>query len=156
MYLRGLRRSEVGINMVSLMCFFAPAREGRRSARKSVLIFGCFYKTEKLYRRVPLGCRDVDYVVKLWDKEDLSGLSYNAGGWAKFGRPKNACVFEGGRIWLSPHGRARHRAQLARAKPGGGPEVGRRSAYALVICRRALCQRRLSPYESGLKLSKLF
>jgi len=52
-------------------------------------------------------------------------LSDNAGGWAKFGRPKNACVFEGGRIWLSPHGRARHRAQLARAKPeeplpGGG------------------------------------
>ena len=28
--------------------------------------------------------------------------------------------------------RARRRAQLARAKPGGGPEVGRRSAYALV------------------------
>jgi len=53
---------------------------------------------------------------------------------AKFGRPKNACVFEGGRIWLSPHGRARRRAQLARAKPGGGPKVGRRSAYALVIC----------------------
>jgi len=40
-------------------------------------------------------------------------------------------------IWLSPHGRARRRAQLARAKPEGGPEVGRRSAYALVICRRA-------------------
>ena len=54
---------------------------------------------------------------------------------AKFGRPKNACVFEGGRIWLSPHGRARLRAQLARAKPGGCHEVGRRSAYALVIRR---------------------
>ena len=25
---------------------------------------------------------------------------------AKFGRPKNACVFEGGRIWLSPRKRA--------------------------------------------------
>ena len=66
-----------------------------------------------------------------------AGLSANAGGWAKFERPKNACVFEGGRIWLSPHGRARRRAQLARAKPGGGPEVGRRSAYALVIRRPA-------------------
>jgi len=83
----------------------------------------------------------------------VAAVSDNAGGWAKFGRPKNACVFEGGRIWLSPHGRARHRAQLARAKPGGGPEVGRRSAYALVICRRALCQRRISPYKSGFELS---
>jgi len=77
-------------------------------------------------------------------------MADNACALAKFGRPKNACVFEGGRIWLSPHGRARLRAQLARAKPGGGPEVGRRSAYALVICRRALCQRRFSPYKSGL------
>ena len=41
---------------------------------------------------------------------------------AKFGRPKNACVFEGGRIWLSPHGRARRRAQLARAKPEAAPK----------------------------------
>ena len=90
----------------------------------------------------------------LWNTR--RGLADNARALAKFGRPKNACVFEGGRIWLSPHGRARLRAQLARAKPGGGPEVGRRSAYALVICRRAPCQRRLSPYESGLKLSKLF
>jgi len=93
-----------------------------------------------------------------WDEAPPSAraISHNARALAKFGRPKNACVFEGGRIWLSPHGRARLRAQLARAKPGGGPEVGRRSAYALVICRRAPCQRRLSPYESGLKLSKLF
>ena len=37
----------------------------------------------------------------------MIGLSDNAGGWAKFERPKNACVFEGGRIWSSPHGRAR-------------------------------------------------
>ena len=44
-YLRGLRRRKVGTNIVSLMCFFAPAREGRRSARKSGLILGCFYKT---------------------------------------------------------------------------------------------------------------
>jgi hypothetical protein len=102
-YLRGLRRRKVGTNIVSLMCFFAPAREGRRSARKSVLILGCFYKTGKLYRRVRLGCRDVDYVVKLWDKEDLSGLSYNAGAWAKFGRPKKRLRF----LRAAEFGRAR-------------------------------------------------
>jgi len=28
-------------------------------------------------------------------------LSHNACAWAKFERPKNACVFEGGRIWWS-------------------------------------------------------
>ena len=36
-----------------------------------------------------------------------TALSHNARAWAKFERPKNACVFEGGRIWSSPHGRAR-------------------------------------------------
>jgi len=85
---------------------------------------------------------------------------------AKFGRPKNACVFEGGRIWLSPRKRA-VAAATARFLPlnrsidfnvhqyfwcftfffttaksvtsecagetRGGPEVGRRSAYAPVV-----------------------
>ncbi len=69
-----------------------------------------------------------------WPRPLRARMADNACALAKFGRPKNACVFEGGRIWLSPHGRARLRAQLARAKPGGGSEVGRRSAYALVIC----------------------
>ncbi len=54
----------------------------------------------------------------------VAAVSDNAGGWAKFGRPKNACVFEGGRIWSSPHGRARLRAQLARARPEEPPQSG--------------------------------
>ena len=97
--------------------------------------FWVLLQNEERCRRVRLGCPDVDYVVKLWDKEDLSGLSYNARALAKFGRPKNACVFEGGRIWLSPHGRAAAQA-AARAGETRGAAAGwrRRSAYALVIC----------------------
>ena len=60
-------------------------------------------------------------------------MADNAGAWAKFGRPKNACVFEGGRIWLSPHGRARLRAQLARAKPEEPPQCGGDAALTRLL-----------------------
>jgi hypothetical protein len=50
-------------------------------------------KTGKLKRRLRLGCQNVDFVVKVWDKEDLSGLSDNAGAWAKFERPKKRLRF---------------------------------------------------------------
>ena len=65
-------------------------------------------------------------------------MADNAGGWAKAASLRKRLRFLGEWLWLSPHGRARLRAQLAWAKPGGGPEVGRRSAYALVICWPAL------------------
>ena len=55
--------------------------------------FGVLLQNRERCRRVRLGCRDVDYVVKLWDKEDLSGLSYNARAWAKFGRPEKRSRF---------------------------------------------------------------
>jgi hypothetical protein len=60
------------------MCFFAPAKEGRRSARKSGLIFRRFYQTEKFYRRVRFECQDTDYAFAILNAEDLSGLSHNA------------------------------------------------------------------------------
>ena len=60
-------------------------------------------------------------------------MADNARALAKFERPKNACVFEGGRIWLSPHGRARHRAQLARAKPEEPPRGGGDAALTRLL-----------------------
>jgi hypothetical protein len=42
-----------------------------------------------------------------WPRPLPARMADNARAWAKFERPKNACVFEGGRIWSSPHGRAR-------------------------------------------------
>ncbi len=60
-------------------------------------------------------------------------LSDNARALAKFERPKNACVFEGARIWLSPHGRARHRPQLAWAKPEEPPRGGGDAALTRLL-----------------------
>ena len=37
-----------------------------------------------------------------WPRPLRARMADNACALAKFGRPKNACVFEGGRIWLSP------------------------------------------------------
>jgi len=42
--------------------------------------------------------------------------------------------FLGERLWLSPHGRARHRAQLARAKPEEPPPGGGDAAPIRVLC----------------------
>ena len=65
--------------------------------------------------------------------KSYSAMADNACALAKFGRPKNACVFEGGRIWLSPHGRARLRAQLARAKPEEPPRGGGDAALTRLL-----------------------
>jgi hypothetical protein len=71
---------------------------------------------------------------KLWNTGELIGLSDNAGGWAKFERPKNACVFEGGRIWSSPHGRARAQARSSRGRdPEEPPQSGGDAAPIRVL-----------------------
>ncbi len=70
-------------------------------------------------------------------------ISHNARALAKFERPKNACVFEGGRIWLSPHGRARAQARSSR---GRNPRSRRRVAATqrLRACylKARFCKRR--------------
>ena len=53
-----------------------------------------------------------------------AALSHNACALAKFERPKNACVFEGGRIWSSPHGRARAQARSSRGRDPEEPPRG--------------------------------
>ncbi len=61
-------------------------------------------------------------------------MADNAGGWAKFERPKNACVFEGGRIWSSPHGRARAQARSSRGRdPEEPPQSGGDAAPIRVL-----------------------
>jgi len=76
---------------------------------------------------------------------ELTGLSDNARAWAKFERPKNACVFEGGRIWSSPHGRAKGlRARSAFCAEGGFRSGG-------VDIRRCLwCVKTLCAKSAGL------
>jgi len=54
----------------------------------------------------------------------VAAVSDNARALAKFGRPKNACVFEGGRIWSSPHDRARAQARSAFCGASGFRSVG--------------------------------
>ncbi len=64
----------------------------------------------------------------------LRGLADNACAWAKFERPKNACVFEGGRIWSSPHGRARAQARSSRGRdPEEPPQSGGDAAPIRVL-----------------------
>jgi len=63
-----------------------------------------------------------------------AGLSSNAGGWAKAASLRKRLRFLGERLWLSPHGRARHRAQLARAKPEEPLPGGGDAAPNRVLC----------------------
>jgi len=68
--------------------------------------------------------------------KSYSAMADNAGGWAKAASLRKRLRFLGEWLWLSPHGRARLRAQLARAKPeeplpGGGDAAPNRVLSAV-------------------------
>jgi len=81
---------------------FGAGQEGRRAAKKTRLNSVVVVKTEK-----PYAARGFDVVMLIYCDlnygEDLSGLSYNAGAWAKFGRPKKRLRF----LRAAEFGRAR-------------------------------------------------